>query len=56
MKAQWPHAKDAGYGERRDVMVLHQQAAGMRYQPSERGETLPQSYESEIALSHELVY
>jgi hypothetical protein len=56
MKAQWPHAKDAGSGERRDVLVLLQQPVGARYQPSERSETLPESYESETALSHELIY
>jgi hypothetical protein len=46
VKANWPHAKDAGYGERRDVLVLLQQPVGTRYLPSERSETLPQACES----------
>lgn len=56
MKANWPHAKDAGYGERRDVIVLLQQPVSTRYQPSERSETLSEAYESDTALAHELVY
>ena len=56
MKKHWPHAKQAQHAESRELSLLVRQAVGIRYQPAERSETLPKSYDADTTLSLELVY
>jgi hypothetical protein len=56
MKTQWPHPRHKHNDERRELWLIVQQTATASFQPSERSETLPESYEALSVPVAEVVY